>query len=216
MNYLILDIETIPSIDVEAEAATCEISAPANYKDETKIAQYIEQKRSEVVDSIIKQASLSRVYGQIVCIGTILVIDNKIHKNVLSGSEHTILSTLSAIIEEYRPMFITYNGADFDIPFINFRSRLLFGEPIIPVENRYSGIHIDLYQEVAGYRPPAGVLSHGLKAVSEALGFEKTDDLDGSWVYAMWQAGEIDEIEKYCLQDCERTYYIAKKLGYLK
>lgn len=216
MNYLILDIETIPNVNVDAEAQSAKIEAPANYKDETKIAQYIEQKRSEVVDSIIKQASLSRVYGQIVCIGTILVTDNKIHKNVLSGSEHTILSTLSAIIKEYRPMFITYNGADFDIPFINFRSRLLFGEPIIPVENRYSGIHIDMYQEVAGYRPPAGVLSHGLKAVSEALGFEKTDDLDGSWVYAMWQAGKIDEIEKYCLQDCERTYYIAKKLGYLE
>nr|AAC44598.1 DNA polymerase [Sulfolobus acidocaldarius] len=126
-------------------------------------------------------------------------------------SEKKLLARLFEIIREY-PMLLTFNGDDFDIPYIYFRAlRLNFSPEEVPLdvvsgEGKFlAGIHIDLYKfffnrAVSIYAFEGKYSEYSLYAVATALlGISKVK-LD-TFISFM----DIDKLIEYNLRDAEIT-----------
>jgi len=219
MRKLALDIETIPNIDVEAFAEFVEVSAPSNYKDADKIANYIAEKRQTIVADLVKEASLSPLYGRVACVCTEDVgIGEKIA--FYSQEEKEMLEILADYLSKDEFQLYSYYGKSFDVPFLDMRFRYNgiqtpFRESHLKKYDTYS--HMDLCDMVKNYGSIKGThLRYDLKTVSEFLGYQAKTDIDGSDVFLLWQAGKYDDIINYCHDDVDRTVYIARTLGYYK
>ncbi|AAY80851.1 DNA-directed DNA polymerase I [Sulfolobus acidocaldarius] len=126
-------------------------------------------------------------------------------------SEKKLLARLFEIIREY-PMLLTFNGDDFDIPYIYFRAlRLNFSPEEVPLdvvsgEGKFlAGIHIDLYKfffnrAVRIYAFEGKYSEYSLDAVATALlGISKVK-LDTFISFL-----DIDKLIEYNLRDAEIT-----------
>jgi hypothetical protein len=101
---------------------------------------------------------------------------------------------------------ITYNGRDFDIPFLQIRSAI-HGIPCRAdlLSDRY-GLrpHLDLRRLLTGGDRGLGPL--GLDAVCFAFGIESPKhSMDGSMVGKAYQSGRYEEIARYNLADVHAT-----------
>ena len=66
MSNIYVDIETLPATDEQLVAGIRgNLSAPKNYKDAEKIAQWIEDN----LDKKVRETALSGLFGQVLCIG---------------------------------------------------------------------------------------------------------------------------------------------------
>ena len=61
MKYRIFDIETGPVNADKLQDQMPEFTAPANYKDEEKIARYIEEQQKKWIEKVALDASTGRV-----------------------------------------------------------------------------------------------------------------------------------------------------------
>lgn len=110
------------------------------------------------------------------------------------------------VIEEH--YFISYNGKEFDIPFLMARFHVLDISGNIPDElpdfNDY--LHFDLYQEIktlTGKRL-------GLDTVAKLLGCTPKSGT-GKNAIKLWKEGKYDELKEYCMQDVDTTEEVYLK-----
>lgn len=105
---------------------------------------------------------------------------------------------------------ISFNGKNFDIPFLIMRSSVLRVKPFLSVNNYKKKIkHIDLLETFTFNN------SHkkfNLNFYCEAYGIEspKSDFINGLEVKELYKSGRIKEIAEYCKDDVVATYNLFK------
>jgi len=192
-EYLILDIETIPDTDRwnRPETAAAESVFPPTWAHRIIVVgclwldHHYRLKRFGVIDE--KEA------------GAVESADLR---------ERHLLEDFSRFVGRARPVLVTYNGRSFDLPVIVMRS--LCHAISLPwyyrdrdIRYRYSAEgHLDLCDWLADH----GATRAGkLDAVARLIGLPGKIGVDGSQVEGLYQTGQLESIQKYCLADVAQT-----------
>lgn len=106
---------------------------------------------------------------------------------------------------------ITFNGRNFDIPFLMLRSAMLNVKPSINlIQNRYNiTTHIDLLDQFTFY----GITrKFNLDFYCHAFGITspKSKGISGMEVKELYKAGKVKDIAVYCGEDVKATYELYK------
>ncbi|MCD6348071.1 MAG: DNA-directed DNA polymerase I, partial [Candidatus Korarchaeota archaeon] len=135
-------------------------------------------------------------------------------KLVKYENEGRLIRSVLDRISEY-PLMFTYNGDNFDFPYLARRARELgvSDRPIRLERDRAlldTGMHVDLYKlfsnrSIQVYVFNNRYLGYTLNEVAEALLGERKIELGTRDFYSV----EVKDLAEYCLQDAELTY----KLG---
>ena len=219
MHYLCLDIETAPIGNAADFLPVGDITAPSNYKDEQKIADYIAAKRLE----LIADAALDMDLARIVTVGMwTREAEVIVHSLTNEDDERIVLAHLASMLK--RPsvngddaMLITFNGHRYDLPLIMRRARYL-GVPFPELNlDRYKSPHIDLYDLLT---MRGAIKSHGLRWYFRRLGYSDllaADPLEqgGGDVCAAITEGRWEDVAQHCRCDVEGTVRLARWLGVL-
>jgi len=114
-NYIVIDIETVPSPRAMAYYATKRYDPPKNYKDPAKIEAYVQEARDE--DAM--KAALKWWTGQIVCIGLKSHKGNWLPQTWAGPNERELLCNLFDLLDrEPLPRLIGKSADTFDKPYI--------------------------------------------------------------------------------------------------
>ena len=124
-------------------------------------------------------------------------------------SEKEMLESFWRIAEQV-DQFITFNGRNFDIPFLMMRSAML-GVKVSRnlMGYRYGDEHIDLLEHFTFY---GATRKFNLDFYCNAFGIEspKSKDISGMEVKNLYEAGRIKDIAVYCSKDNFATYQLYK------
>lgn len=218
-KLLVVDIETIPNMDVVGFLP--EPKADGRLTDAGKIASDIERKKQDAVDRMGLDPNLARIcvigYAESTVEGPARSWDSFL-KATSDDAEREVLHEFWAQAQDCDKLG-TFNGAEFDIPFILRRSWLLGVRPTRTFETvpwrcaTGEANHIDARLVLSGGDARAkGTLDLYGKL---KLGCGKTDGMDGSQVWGFWQAGRSDEVRVYCRNDCVMALGLIESLyGY--
>jgi uncharacterized protein YprB with RNaseH-like and TPR domain len=132
------------------------------------------------------------------------------------GSENRLLRKFWHDVVEFDVnTFITFNGLTFDIPFLLKRSWINHVLPTRTIDlRRYTtkGNHLDVRAILSNWDNYA---RGDLALYASMLGLNKLDDIDGSQVQGLWDAGEYDKVKEYCESDAMITWQIYESMkGY--
>lgn len=185
----------------------------------------------ETMTKSIKIRSLTPDLGKIISIGVMVDVWSayangepmleRPEVTVLQGmDEKKILCDFFDLIRNFGNQIITFNGINFDVPFII--KRCLYKQIPIDIElgtKRFSiKPHFDLLQYLSNYRTP----TQGLKMSEYCSLFDietSKDEFSGADVYPAYIAGEWDRLKKYSTDDCNATYELFMAIrpyaGYL-
>jgi predicted PolB exonuclease-like 3'-5' exonuclease len=112
-------------------------------------------------------------------------------------------------VAHYKAKLVTFNGRGFDLPLLElaaFRHGCSARDYFYNSRNRYGGNHIDLFDWMSNYG--ACRMAGGLDLLAKLLGKPGKMDVSGDQVYAMHQAGQLREINDYCMCDTLDTYFV--------
>lgn len=189
MAYLVLDLETIPDRSRWTPPADKPDAFPPTWAHRVIVAGY---------------ALLSKQYE-------LLEIDSFGLGLVGMGAdeqERHLLFGLSTLIAKHKATVVSCNGRRFDLEVIVQRS-YCHGVPLPwyyknrEARKRYSEDgHLDLCDQLSDHG--AGTY-FSLDVAAKMLGLPGKVGVDGSQVAAMYAAGELDAIERYCLCDVAQT-----------
>lgn len=230
MNIYI-DIETIPAqnpairqqLEADAQAEKALIKAPANYKDEAKIAEYIAAKSAEIdadIENRWRKTALDGAYGQIVACA-LACGDGRI-ESASDMNEREMLdwinNMMAGMTQGYQlPVFVGHNISGFDLKFIFQRMVInqikphknipFFAKPwddcIFDTMVKWAGV---------GNRVSLDKLCKVLNI--DVKGSEIGEEIDGSKVWDFVKAGRLDEVETYCAGDVARVRKIHKLMTF--
>ena len=119
------------------------------------------------------------------------------------------------MLRGFKGVFVSYNGLDFDVPFILMRSIKYDIEPSntdFTNTRRFSQYpHYDVMHWAASWDRFKIV---SLRALADFMGLPspKEGEIEACNVYQAFQDGRIDEIAEYCLKDTEVTLKTFVKL----
>lgn len=210
---LIIDIETYRNLNRPdfLKYKLGDVSAPSNYKDPEKIAQY----KAEQSAKLLGKAALSPLTGKIILIGmkkddepfNYLGLSSTSH-GINNPDEKAMLQIFWDILFNNADIIYTYNGKEFDFPFIFARSLLLDVKPTISwneLTNKYNNrVHVDL----------SHLLGEGkLQEWSYLLGETNTLASEGNMVDEWYGVGNYQAIIDHCHADILNTYAIAKRIA---
>lgn len=201
-----LDIETIPGPNRPSPES---IKAPANYKDPAKIRAYQE----EAVEDEWRKQALHPLQGRIVCIG--YAVDDQPVRIIQTETEQVMLTLLSADLKTQLGhdllTWVGHNVADFDLQWLRLRA-IKYGLTWLQQNirlDRYKGNYFDTMAEMGAWNQ-----RYRLIDALEFFGLpSKPDGMDGSKVFDLWQAGEMDKITEYCRNDVEIERALALRLN---
>lgn len=218
MNYLYLDIETIPTQAAKVREEIAKgIQPPGNISKPETIAAWVKDKKSAAVDEAIARTSLDGALGHICCIGW--AFDGQRAQAVTLDTEQSEADIIEEFfanandIVSHQTGTITVVGhhvIGFDLPFI-WQRAICLGIRVpawFPRQPRpWNDIVFDTMNAWAGHR---GSIS--MDKLCEALGIAGKGDLDGSMVAQLWTDGRYDEISEYCKGDVDRTRAIHRRM----
>lgn len=220
MNYLYLDIETIPAQSPEAHAVIAEtVKPPAQMKKAETIAAWEANDKAQAVQDAIAKTSLDGTYGHICCIGFALgdmKPDSASLRSYSPEGEATILRDFFAAATElgsnnhYPVCVVGHNVIGFDIRFI-WQRAIVLGVRVpgwFPRDPKPWGVEaFDTMTAFAGQRNTIG-----MDRLCAALGLPGKGDIDGSMIGQLWAEGRHDEIAQYCRDDVARTREIHRRM----
>jgi predicted PolB exonuclease-like 3'-5' exonuclease len=161
---------------------------------------------------MIERFGLDPTTGHIVCIGLLDTESGK-DKAIVDKEEARLLASFWKHLSNHPPeLFVTFNGKSFDFPYVNVRSAILQVAPSmkLPVRRYTTHPHFDLYEVLAGNdRHRRGSLDY-FCAVFGIPSPKK--NLDGAGVGEAFKQGRIEEIARYCLNDCRATAALYERL----
>jgi DNA polymerase elongation subunit (family B) len=233
-EYLVFDIETSP---LEWES----------FADSQKEYLLRNLETQEEIDKRKADLGLSPFTAQIICIGLYFVevendeeknskavayainntFDNEMEESITIDdvqinivSEYKALDKFWRILSKYPQIhLVSFNGRNFDAPFLMLRSALL---GIRPSKNLMEGtkfnykLHTDLLDEFTFYQPTyyfSATKRFNLDFYTRAFGIEspKSQGIDGSNVTEYFREGKLTEIALYCIRDVKATWELFKK-----
>lgn len=219
---LVFDIETVGfEIDTLSDSQK---EFLLRYAEKEKDSEIKEQK----IDEAIRYLSLYPFTAKVIAIGLyhtemekalVLYEGEKEQKNVVSDDEHVVYKAMTEVdmlktfwqYAEKVEKFISFNGRNFDIPFLMLRSAVLKIKPTVNfLGNRFNtSKHIDLLEQFTFY---GLIRKFNLDFYCHAFGIEspKSKGVSGMEVKQLFEAGRIEEIAVYCGQDIRATYELYK------
>lgn len=206
---VVFDIETAPIAG--ANAFIEEPTAPSNYKDPEKIAAYIAEAKANAVSKCALDPDLARI----VALAWRVEYDDTVHVEMCPGvgSESVALEQFWAVVRNSGQL-VGYNCLAFDLPVLLRRSLYLhIAAPEIQIDTYRHPQVCDL-QQVLSFN---GKLKyHSLAFYAKRFGFDvdAPDDIDGSQISALVEAGDYDAVKRHVTADVNRTAMLAAKLGY--
>lgn len=214
-NTLVTDIETIPN--TAAADLLPEPKPDARLKDPVKIAADVEKKKQDAAGKMGLDPNFGRVcvVGYAERVGTKVVTSDDFLAENSDEAERDLLTAFWERVRA-RDRLATFNGAGFDIPFILRRSWLLGVKPT----RMFETVAWKCSTGETNHTDVRLVLSLGDKKAKGTmdlfgklkLGRGKTDGMDGSQVWEYWQAGRVDEVRQYCMDDCAVTLELLESL----
>jgi predicted PolB exonuclease-like 3'-5' exonuclease len=209
MPYVVLDIETVPAVGCESFIDLSEIKAPSNYKDEQKIAAYIDNAKRKAVDN----AGLDLDLCEVACIGwelpdgTGAVMPRNLYP------EDVILRRFWQAIGEAQ--LVGFNVWGFDLPVLVRRSQYLgIPMPSFRLETRWPVVRvIDLQYTLSFGRKE---LIRSLDFYCKRFGIQHDDTVKGEDVARLVAAGKWDQVIAHCYADVFSTHALAKRLGLVR
>jgi DNA polymerase elongation subunit (family B) len=201
---LFFDIETTANPD--AIALLPDPSAPANYKDADKIAQYVSEKKAEQ----IAQAPLDADLGKVIAIAMQFGVENQVEVSLAGDSE---TRTETELIKWFWSAYARadgrscgYNIIGFDLPYLLRRSfELGITVPIFP---RLAKFQIEPTIDLMGILYNWGT-PRGLKWVCKRYGIENPlPELNGSQVAEM----DRETLRKYAGNDVYLAVELYKRM----
>jgi len=217
-QYTVLDIETYPNPNM-IDRLPDPVVKYGNTKDIGKRAIKDLEAKEKQVDSM----ALSPLYGKIACCGYYDSSSNG--RGVIFGDidEKVLIENIFEMFlipnnDNPSPKICTWNGANFDIPFI-YKSAMMYDikitYPLSYWTKRYSTeIHADLMQIWSGWN---SMQYAKLNDVASAILGDVKDDFDVTTIAEKMKTAEgRKEIENYCMQDVMLTKRLLDKFtGYL-
>ncbi len=235
-NYLVFDIETIPE-DFDSLSTSQQEYLLRRANTEEEIAQRknemalspltarvvcigmmpveIKDKNAENVDDRYDTKSLAYMLDDSI------VGDEEFIKSTLNDGNIAFSMNEKSILEAFWKQLaknpsahlISFNGRNFDAPFLMLRSAKL---GVRPSRNLMSGtkfnyqLHTDLIDELTFYMPTisGATRRYNFDFFTRAFGITspKSEGVDGSLVNEFFKAGRISEIAEYCLRDVKATW----------
>lgn len=134
-------------------------------------------------------------------------------------SEGRVIQSFFHTIEKHQPQLVSWNGGGFDLPVLHYRGLRHgveagkywdLGEDDREYKwnnyiSRYHMRHLDLMDLLAMYNPRNNA---PLDALAKLCGFPGKLGMDGSQVWAQYQAGGLENIRRYCETDVMNTYLV--------
>lgn len=207
MRYVIFDLETAPIDDAGTyvEPAT----APSNYKDPVKIAEYIREAEASAVAKCALDPDLCRI----VALG-VSESDNHAPPVVypcfdVAGERHALECFWQIAA---RTTLVGFNCLTFDLPVILRRSLYLgVKAPSIQIDKYRHPDVIDLMQLLSFN---GAIKAHSLAFYTNRFGLPVVqDDVTGADIGQLVQEGKWDAIEQHCRADVLRTKALALRVG---
>ncbi|MET0155085.1 MAG: 3'-5' exonuclease [Rickettsiales bacterium] len=131
------------------------------------------------------------------------------------SGERELIEGFFSYVGKSRARLVSFNGKGFDLPVLKYRAMKygvsapwLYrrGDKWNNYRQRYSADwHCDLLDELSDYGASARIK---LNEVASIIGAPGKVGVDGSHVSAMYDAGEIGAIRRYCETDVANTYLI--------
>ncbi len=221
MRRIIFDIETC-AYPVESLSESQQEYLLRYSEKETE-----EDKKSQKRDDAIRYLSLYPLTAKVIAIGIYHVEKEKTYvyyedntseewmneeKNIFykSLSEKEMIQSFWRIVD-FTDQVITFNGRNFDIPFLMMRSAMLKVRPSKNLMGKRfdSHNHIDLLEQFTFY----GVTrKFNLDFYCHSFGVEspKSKGISGMEVKNLYEAGRIKDIAVYCAEDVSATYKLFK------
>jgi len=218
---LVIDIETV-GVDIESLSET----------QQEYLLRYVEQEKDKETretkrDEAIRYLSLYPFTAKIVAIGMFnvetersivfyegegyndYIADEKLVK-YKAATEEKMLKLFWGYVKKSEQI-ITFNGRQFDIPFLMLRSAMFKIRPSKNlIKNRYSiSDHLDLLEQFTF----CGIIrKFNLDFYCHAFGIEspKSKGITGMEVKELSNAGKNREIAVYCADDVRATYELYK------
>jgi len=134
--------------------------------------------------------------------------DEQVHYKGLTEPE--MLKSFWKIVK-VTDQIVTFNGRNFDLPFLMMRSAMLKVKPSKNlIKSRYDKkFHIDLLEQFTFY---GLTRKFNLDFYCNAFGIKspKTDEASGMEVKNLYEAGRLRDIATYCSRDIYATYQLYK------
>jgi 3'-5' exonuclease len=225
--HIYLDIETIPGQAPRLkEEIARSITPPGNYTKAETIAKWEAETKPVLVEEAYRKTSFAGDRGEVICIGW--AVDDEPAQTLtrtLASPEAWLLGEFfgavhRAIEASHKriPRWVGHNVRDFDLRFLYQRSVVVGVRPpfALPHDARPgSDFVFDTMTAWAGWggRVSLGRLCDalGLPAKGSEIG---EDDMDGSRVWDLVQAGRLDDVADYCRGDVERVRLLHQRLTF--
>ncbi|HXV60712.1 MAG TPA: ribonuclease H-like domain-containing protein [Vicinamibacteria bacterium] len=199
---IVLDIETVGQGAEDVPERALEYLFRSLERDQPD-PEELERRREDLVSRF----GLDPTTGRVVCVGT-LDVETSREQAFVEASERALLESFWQWLSDRKPtLLITFNGKRFDVPYLEIRSAI---HGIEPGRTLSTIRHIDLRQTLEGdERRRRGSLDYFCAIFG--IPSPKTE-LDGSRVEEAFGEGRIEEIARYCLEDCRATAALYKRL----
>jgi hypothetical protein len=237
MTALYLDIETTPTArqDVQDYLSTSlrdeliqameAVSAPANYKDADKIAEYCAAKKKALQDGFaqdlqkkIESTALDGSFGQVFCIGWALDGDGP---TTVYGDERFVLREFSSQLQIHpsdlhSTTVIGHNVSAFDLRFLQQRFIVNGIRPPFVLARAAQAKPWEsekVYDTMIQWAGVGGRISLDKLCLALSIPSPK-GELDGSKVWQWVQDGRHDEVARYCERDVEAVRAVHRRMTF--
>jgi predicted PolB exonuclease-like 3'-5' exonuclease len=212
MNVLVFDIETVPDTALGRRLYGLEGLSDA------QVAQIMFTKRRQETGSEF----LSHEQHRVVAISVVMRARDSLKVWSLgdeASGERDLIERFFDGLDKFTPDLVSWNGAGFDLPVLNYRS-LLHSVPAARYWemgdndssfrfsnylSRFHWRHMDLMDILAGFQ---GRGRASLDDVANLLGFPGKVGMNGADVWDAYLRGELARIRGYCETDVLNTYLI--------
>lgn len=206
---IVFDCETAP-LPEAADYLVEPVEAPANYRDEVKIAAYINEKKAEQLAKCSLDPDLCRVVA--------VAVQRE------EDAEPTSLTANDP--DEERFVLDYFWGMAGQGHLVGFNC-LSFDLPVLLRRSLYLGVKIRLIQ-IDRFKHPEvtdllSVLSfngvqklHSLNFYAKRFGCTVTDPMDGAGIGLAVLEGRWDDVHAHVRADVQKTAFIAEKCGYFR
>ena len=173
---------------------------------------------------------LPPIQHKVVAIGVVLRNDEGVRPLVLGkedATESELIMRFFRGLGHYVPDLVTWNGAAFDLPVLNFRAlrheiqaknywETGVNDRAFRFNNylsRFHWRHTDLMDALSGFQ---GRGRPSLREACALLGLPGKNLMEGSSVMDAYLEGRIGDIRRYCLEDALNTYLVSIHFDYLR
>jgi predicted PolB exonuclease-like 3'-5' exonuclease len=225
MSMIYLDIETLPTADLEAIREIAEtIAPPGNISKAETIAAWEAEKKLALVAQAVAKTSFDTLLGSIACVCW-AVDDAPVQAVDCRGGESEMLADLfdqlrgslvsaHSRIEVATHTYVGHNLAGFDLPYIKHRAIVHGIKPPVSLMRAMNAKPWDsaiadtmlMWSSDRDRRV-------GLDKLCRAMGIKGKDGFDGSMVAQTWPV-DPERVIAYCKNDVERVRALHARLTF--